>query len=424
MGGDSSGPWGAANPTLPAKGVKSLPSGDDLNSTPPLIAQLGDGVVIAGATSDAKLAGLDKLEEGVKSEAFVARLDRSGKVLWSKPLPDAGMPNAIAVSPDGEVVVLASFLPSLEAVSPSFYGDSAYLAKLGASGSFVYEKELTFPLSPRAHALTVDGTGQVYVGGSVVNPDVIGQEDAFLAKYDAQGEEVFYHPFEHDASTCILNNLSMLPNGDIVGVGTFNGTVDFGGGALSTEAHLEQYSMPNGFVARFSSSGAHVFSQRFGGDVFDTGVAVHALPDGDFLLGGALSGSSSVGGKSVIVTDEGAAFVARLDGAGKARWLQTLPGHGTVWGLTADADGTTVHAAGNFGGAFLVEYDATGKKLAELSPAEPSSGPLSSHSVAVDSGGGVWVSGSFQDAVNFGNDNALSSARAGVYLLRLFRLAP
>jgi hypothetical protein len=57
--------------------------------------------------------------------------------------------------------------------------------------------------------------------------------------------------------------------------------------------------MPNGFVARFNAAGEHVSSQSFGGTIFDGATALEALDDGDVLLGGWLSGVSTVGGQAI-----------------------------------------------------------------------------------------------------------------------------
>jgi hypothetical protein len=80
----------------PSKGsVWGLPSGDSLNSTPPVLARMGNGIVLGGATADPKLAGVDAFGSGIESEAFLAGLDHAGKVTWSRPLLAAGLPNAI-----------------------------------------------------------------------------------------------------------------------------------------------------------------------------------------------------------------------------------------------------------------------------------------------------------------------------------------
>ena len=104
-----------------------------------------------------------------------------------------------------------------------------------------------------------------------------------------------------------------------------------------TTAHLDQWDMPTGFWARFTSDGDHVSSANYGGPVFDIGSSVRALSDGGFLLGGKLSGEATVGGISVSAdVDEGQAFVARLDEQGNARWVTLTPALGTTWFLASD----------------------------------------------------------------------------------------
>lgn len=403
----------------PAKGaVWELPSGDPLNSTPPVLARLGAGVVLAGATTDSKLAGLDAFEAGVVSEAFLAGLDHAGKMSWSRPLLAAGLPNAIAVTATQEIVVVAPYLPDVTTVSPSFSSDSIYLGKFGATGTPVFEKELAFATGTRLYALAVDGNGAIWLAGAQTSE--FPNESMVLAKYDSAGKELFVHVFPHDNSTCYVTSISVNAAGDVVLAGTFNGTFNLGGDTLKTQATYgnSQSLMPNGFVARFTNAGTHVWSQRFGGPIFDLGNAVTWLADGDIALAGKLSGAASVGGKTVAAEEEvGQAFVARLDGAGTARWVELTNGVARAFSLEADA--STLHVAGSFdAGAYLEDRNA---KLGELERStKAADGMPDAYSVALDGLGSLWLAGTYAASADLGNQNLLSSA-SGVFLLRLDR---
>jgi len=403
----------------PAKGsVWELPSGDPLNSTPPLLARLGDGVVLAGATSDPKLAGVAAFEAGVVSEAFLAGLSHTGAKSWSRPLLAAGLPNAVAVTATQEIVVVAPYLPDATTVSPSFSSDSIYLGKFGATGTPVFEKQLAFATGTRLYALAVDGNGAIWLAGAQTSE--FPSESMVLAKYDSAGKELFVHVFPHDNSTCYVTSINVNAAGDVVLAGTFNGTFNLGGDTLKTQATYgnAQSLMPNGFVARFTNAGAHVWSQRFGGPIFDLGNAVTWLADGDIALAGKLSGAASVGGKTVAAEEEvGQAFVARLDGTGKARWVELT--NGVARAFAVEADASTLHVAGSFdAGAYLEDRDA---KLGGLErSAKAANGMPDAYSAALDSVGSLWLAGTYATSADLGNQNLLSAA-SGVFLLRLDR---
>jgi hypothetical protein len=212
--------------------------------------------------------------------------------------------------------------------------------------------------------------------------------------------------------------MSVTPSGDVVLCGSFNSSFNLGGEALTTQAMLGTSRMYNGFVARFDSTGKHVWSQRFGGPIFDLGVAIAALPDGDTVISGKLSGAASIGGKSVTAeTEEGQAFVARLDPDGKARWVELSAGSARA--NTLEVDGDTLHVAGNFDtSAYLQDRElATGKLLGST---KALTGSPYAYTAALDSVGSLWLAGTYADALDLGNQNALSAA-SGVFLLRLDR---
>lgn len=414
--GDVSGPlsW-----TPPENGVLVLPSGDAFNSTPPVLASTVAGIVVAGATSDVELAGLPMFETGIEAEAFVAELDFDGQKLWSKPLTDAGLPTAVAVDAAGNIVVLAAFLPDSPSLFPGQYGDSGYLAKLSPAGDVLYERELVFDQGTMLQALALDPAGAIYVAGSQRPDDDFPNEYVFIGKYDANGEELWTQVFQHQGSTAYVAAMTLEPGGDPVVAGTFNGSMNLGGEELVSDAIVGSSMLPNGFYARFTPEGEHVYSERFGGTIFDGGNALLALDDGDILLGGFVSGVASVGGQTASAdTDDGSAFLARLDPTGQARFV-ALAGVGMTHAIVKDADESDFYVTGNLGGSdYLAEFAADGSAGDK---ARVTAGTLITRSATVDALGSVWIAASSVDELDFGNGNVLSGGPAGTYLVRLDR---
>lgn len=401
---------------LPAKGAGwEVPTGDPLNSTAPVLARLGTGVVLGGASADPATVGVEAFVEGAKSEAFLMGLDHMGKAQWRRPLLPAGLPNAVAVNAAQEIVVLAPYLPDLETVSPFFSSDSVYLGKFMANGTPIYEKELQFDTGTRLYALALGADGSIWTGGAQTAE--FPNESIAFAKYDSSGAQQFFKLFECDGS-CYITDMTVTPSGDVVFCGSFNSSFNLGGETLTTEAMLGTSRMYNGFVARFDSTGKHVWSQRFGGPIFDLGTAIAALPDGGTVISGLLSGAASIGGKSVTAEpEEGQAFVARLGADGKASWVELAAG--TARASTLEVDGDTLHVAGNFDtSAYLQDRElATGKLLGTT---KALTGSPYAYAAALDSVGSLWLAGTYADALDLGNQNSLAAA-SGVFLLRLDR---
>jgi outer membrane protein assembly factor BamB len=400
----------------PAKGKAwSLPSADPINPTPSVLVALEDDIVIAGSTSDPALAGLDAFDPGTTAESFVARLDHEGNVLWSTPLHDSGLPSGIAIDPAGDIVVIGPYLP----VGLLWGGsDTTYWAKLRPTGELVVERELDFYASPVT--LAVDQDGQSYLGGWERDPNETLAAFLVFARYDERGDEVWKQRFHHVETSSQVMSLAIDSNGYLVLTGYFNGAMDLGGGELRTQ---RLGWITNGFFARFTADGEHISSEKFGGSELDVGWFIRALPDGDVLLGGTLTGSADLLGESIAANPEfGSAFLTRLDGLARPRWTQ-LPELGMATAVAVDPDGERIHFAGHEndqGVAWLAECASDGTEASHTLLAR---GDIffNTRALAVDSRRSLWLSGGFYNEADFGNDNVLFGDPAGVFLIRLDR---
>jgi len=100
--------------------------------------------------------------------------------------------------------------------------------------------------------------------------------------------------------------------------GIFVGTVDFGGGALTAAGTDDT------FLVKYSSSGAHVWSKRFGSsDIYHSegpsGVAVDA--NNNVALVGTVTMGTDFGCGALFGTTD--AFVAKLSASGDCLWSKT-----------------------------------------------------------------------------------------------------
>jgi hypothetical protein len=96
-------------------------------------------------------------------------------------------------------------------------------------------------------------------------------------------------------------------SGNVLVTGPFNGTVNFGGGGLTSAGGSDI------FVAKFSGAdGAHLWSKRFGGSSDDIGMSVAADGSGDALLTGSFSGLVDFGGEILTSAGQTDIFVLKL----------------------------------------------------------------------------------------------------------------
>jgi hypothetical protein len=117
-----------------------------------------------------------------------------------------------------------------------------------------------------------------------------GEQDIFLAKFDGNGTHLWSQRFG-DADDQWCYSVASDPSGNVVVTGFFYGTVDFGGGLL-TSAGLEDI-----FLAKFDANGTHLWSQRFGDAVdYQEGFSVASDPSGNVVMTGFFEGTVDFGG--------------------------------------------------------------------------------------------------------------------------------
>lgn len=131
-----------------------------------------------------------------------------------------------------------------------------------------------------------------------------GGEDVFIARIDSAGQPVWARLLGTDVDET-AGSITVAPNGDVVVVGSTRGAlVTANRGANDT------------FVARYSSSGTRRWVRQFGTTGDDVATSVIALGNGALYVGGSTDGR--LGLKRLGGTD---AFVMRLDGTGRLRWV-------------------------------------------------------------------------------------------------------
>jgi hypothetical protein len=172
--------------------------------------------------------------------------------------------------------------------------------------------------------------------------------------------------------------------GNIYIAGQFDGPADFPvAGAVVT---LPGIGNADAFVAKYSPTGQFLWAQQLGGPFDDkaTGVAVDSA--GDVYVTGDFQGTMQIGTQQFTALGVSDAFVVKLDSSGNFLWshqFQELSGIGK--------GGVVLGDLGD-GGLFI-----TYNPVSRVSPyGDTASG------IAVDAAGNVYVTGLYQQEVDFG----------------------
>jgi hypothetical protein len=171
---------------------------------------------IVGGTTSSDFPTMNALQPGFGGlqDAFVAKLDPFGALIYSTYLGGSNFDQgqAIAVDGNGNMYLTgftnSSNFPTVGAVQPIFKGGpaDAFVAKLNATGSaLMYSTYLGGSGFDRGFGIAIDSAGNAFVTGGTTSPDFPtmgavqpgfgGGTDAFVAKLDATGSALVYSSY-------------------------------------------------------------------------------------------------------------------------------------------------------------------------------------------------------------------------------------
>jgi ribosomal protein S11 len=162
--------------------------------------------------------------------------------------------------------------------------------------------------------------GTIDFGGGPVTS--AGSYDAFVMKLDTVGNAVFRRTAGGMAAQA-GTDIDVDSTGDIVLVGTYQNSIDWGLGPHTTSASTST------FVTKFDPAGNTKWSKAFGGgaNVVPDGALVD--PAGHVLLTGSFSGAANFGDGAVTSNGLTDLFVAKLDATGQLIWKK-IAGDGEI----------------------------------------------------------------------------------------------
>jgi hypothetical protein len=192
-------------------------------------------------------------------DMFVARFSAGGVHQWSHLYGDSDSQTGIGVRIDdatNEISVLGQFSGAIDLGGGplvSAGNTDICLARLTATGAHTWSRRFggTHPEYPRGIDVTPEGAiattgffeGTCDFGGGPLTS--AGDKDIFIATYDDDGSHVTSQRFGDD-TTQVAQSIAFDPDGDLVNVGGFMGTVNFGGNPLTS------YGLMDAYLVKFS----------------------------------------------------------------------------------------------------------------------------------------------------------------------------
>ena len=240
--------------------------------------------------------------------------------------------------------------------------------------------------------------------------------------------------------TTLSRAIAIDPNGNVLTVGTFLGTIDFDPGAgISTLTSTSGASGKDVYISKLDAAGNFLWAKRLGGpDNINfpnsaNGLSITTDLSGNVIVGGSFSGEVDINPDlvaNVTLTSLGGAdgYILKLSPNGDYLWSQQIAS--TIGdftnGVTTDATGN-IFAIGSFGGTTDFDASAATASVTSIGQADiyilklTSTGAYSfvktfggtvsdiGNAIKVDGAGNIYTTGSFRGTADFDPANATTA---------------
>ncbi|MDI1448634.1 hypothetical protein [Polyangium sp. 6x1] len=342
------------------KHVYSRAFGTELAEMSNDVAVFPDGSALIGGTFgwSFDLDGISLPWDG-NDDAFVAKLDPAGKVVWAHAFGGAGWQEATAVAamPDGGAIVAGTTRVEVDLGigEPQDFFLGAFLVRLDAKGTPSWAQMIETDGYVFVAGIAVQGDTIAVVGNAWANWLDVGLDDgllpvgsakAFVVTYDFEGKPALARTLGVEGNSPAVKAVALTGDGGLVLTGGVRGNVDFGGGLFpGSQLHDE-----NTYLLELDAALNHRRSFLYGGDNDDRGDGIAMTAGGGVILAGQVYGPMSFGEASVAPPDDDSledAFVAELDADRNPVFLRRFGGMGMQSGQQAAVDGQgRVYVAG------------------------------------------------------------------------------
>ncbi|HWD48870.1 MAG TPA: SBBP repeat-containing protein [Rhizomicrobium sp.] len=332
-------------------------------------------------------------------DVYLTKYDSAGNVLWSQLVGSAGTASGygLALDAKGNAYVTGSTTADLSTTAIADGNNDSFVAKYDSSGDQLWTQQIQTLNKNQSNAVSVDTTGNVYIGGQVTGVIGAGQtssgsSDAYVAKLNSSGKVVYEQQFgtsgsdqvsammtAADGSLYVVSQqngdaiVSKYANGDATSapvwstdLGALQNGGSIGGITVSGDQVYVSGTTQNGAltaggaatVANASSGGTDAFVFNLtdngtsntpnyvsyvGTSSNDQAGAVTIGSDGTAYLAGTTTGTFA--GNIRTVSNANNAFVASFGSGGSVNWVKQYGGQdGTSTGASVaiDADGASV----------------------------------------------------------------------------------
>ncbi len=271
-------------------------------------------------------------------DAWLARLDPTGSILWIRQLGTASSDSATSVATDGAGGLFVAGTTSGSLGGPHLGMSDVWYARFDPAGSLTWSRQIGTATIDLTAQVASDGSGGAFLGGVTygsLGGSHVGMADTWFGRIDSSGNLLW----TIQPGTPQIEEVSRIcPNG--------NGGFYFGGHWGYPTGGQSGTVVTDAWLGRIDGAGNVLWTQTFGGNDFERATSV--APDGQ---GGVYVAGETDGALAGPYFGDFDAWVRRFDETGEANW-------GAQLGTTAlDSAGALAAAPG---GGFWIGGNSTG----------------------------------------------------------------
>lgn len=318
---------------------------------------------VSGKYEDnAIFSGTTLTNHSTNHDMYVAKYNTSGGLMWIRTgggsLGDYShamhCDGTSAVYSAGEIEGLNALItfPGSTITLTSVGDNDAFIAKYDLNGNLLFAKSEGWYGSEKAQGITTDASGNIYVCGFFTdttrfNGTIIGGaggRDMFLAKYDTNGNFLWFRK-AGSAGRDEAKAVKCDALGNVYICGMYSNNAMFGAQTLTcTAGYFDTY------LAKYDPSGNLVWVKKGGSDYDDVAWSLTIDNQNKIYVSGEFNAYAVFGPNALTTTGNADAFVACYNSSGAEQWAVKAGGSLIDRARAIGTDGTNIFITGQYGG--------------------------------------------------------------------------
>ena len=319
-----------------------------------------------------------------------------------------------------------------------------FVSKVGVNGATLWSKSVGGTQSDRGLGIATDQSGNVLVcgfftgtanfGNGIILSSSGASQDAFVAKFDTQGNIIWARGGGSTGSSDRANAVATDANGNVFITGQFTGSASFGAFALTSINNTNDI-----FIVKYDADGTELWARQGSGDALNRGLAITTDSEGAVYASGQFSGNITFQ-NTYTNTILNALFLVKFTPSGDEAWFRFAGGSSQSIGYGLANNGNNIFLTGDcgssltfFNGAgtpvinstfpnaiFIASYDISG--VYQWGISQGSATPVSARAIS-HRNGAIGITGWYECTFSslseaYGESNFMNIGFKDIYVMR------